>query len=344
VTGGLDVLLVTPAPPGSLAGNRVTAERWAGILRELGHRVRVAESLEDRAPEVLVALHATRSAESVARYRELRPEGFLVVALTGTDLYRDLPAGDPHAYRSLALADRFVALHPLALEAVPEALRSRVRIIVQSADDPRGPTAARARAARREDGVFRVCVAAHLREVKDPFRAALALSLLPPETAVEVVHLGRALEPALAAEARRLERAERRYRWLGERPHAETREILAGSQLLVISSRMEGAPNVLSEALALGVPVAATRIPGCVGLLGPDHPGLFPVGDTAALAELLAKAQGDSDFYRELARRSRELSERVRPERESAAWERLLAEARGRLSSGAPKRGRQEKI
>jgi glycosyltransferase involved in cell wall biosynthesis len=189
-----------------------------------------------------------------------------------------------------------------------------------------------------------VCVAAHLREVKDPFRAALALSLLPPETAVEVVHLGRALEPALAAEARRLEQADRRYRWLGERPHAETREILAGSQLLVISSRMEGAPNVLSEALALGVPVAATRIPGCVGLLGPDHPGLFPVGDTAALAELLAKAQGDSDFYRELARRSRELSERVRPERESAAWERLLAEARERLSAGAPKRGRQEKI
>lgn len=327
MTRVLDVLLVTPAPPGSLTGNRVTARRWAGILRDLGHRVTVAEALEDRSPEVLVALHASRSSESVARYRESRPGGFLVLALTGTDLYRDLAAGDARARRSLALADRLVALHPLAIEAVPGAFRDRVRIIIQSANGSAGQALDGGRPERLGSGVFRVCVAAHLRAVKDPFRAAHALSLLPSGTPIEVVHVGRALEPELAAEARRFEETDRRFRWLGERSHAETREILAGSQLVVISSLMEGAPNVLSEALALEVPVAATRIPGCVGLLGADHPGLFAVRDTAGLAGLLARAQADRGFYAELARRSRELSELVRPERERAAWEGLLAEA-----------------
>jgi putative glycosyltransferase (TIGR04348 family) len=326
----LDVLLVTPAPPGSLTGNRVTAARWAGIFTALGHRAEVAEDLGERTPEVLVALHAARSAASAARYREVRPEGLLIVALTGTDLYRDLPAGNAGASRSLALADHLVALHPLAGEAVPEAFRSRLRIIVQSAAVPAGLAAAstRRRTGPRRDGVLRVLVAAHLRQVKDPFRAALALSLLPADAAIEVVHLGGALEPELVPEARRLERAERRYRWLGERAHAETLETLAGSDLLVVSSRMEGAPNVLSEALALGVPVVATRIPGCAGLLGADHPGLFPVGDTRALAELLGRAEADAGFLDELARRSRRLSALVRPQREQAAWQRLLAEAR----------------
>jgi putative glycosyltransferase (TIGR04348 family) len=329
-SAALDVLLVTPAPPGSLTGNRMTAGRWAGILEALGHRAEVAEDLGERTPEVLVALHAARSAESVARYREVRPEGLLIVALTGTDLYRDLPAGDAGASRSLALADRLVALHPLAAEAVPEAFRGRVRTIVQSAAVPAGLAALSARRRRdpERNGALRVLIAAHLRQVKDPFRAALALSLLPAGAAIEVVHLGGALEPELAPEARRLERAERRYRWLGERAHAETLETLAGSDLLVVSSRMEGAPNVLSEALALGVPVVATRISGCVGLLGADHPGLFPVGDTRALAELLGRAEADAGFLDELARRSRRLSALVRPERERAAWARLLAEAR----------------
>lgn len=327
MSGARDVLLVTPAPPGSLTGNRVTALRWAGLLRELGHRVTVAEALEEPAPGVLVALHAGRSAASVARYRALRPEGFVVVALTGTDLYRDLPAGDAGARRSLELADRIVALHPLALEAVPAALRSRVRVIVQSA---RAPSSLGSRRVRPESGraaVLRVGVAAHLREVKDPLRAGLALSLLPPETPIEVIHLGRSLEPDLAVEARRLERSEPRYRWLGERPHAETLEVLSGCRLLVVSSRMEGAPNALSEALALGLPVVATRIPGCVGLLGPDHPGLYPVGDTVALAGLLGRAAAEPGFLAELARRSDALAELVLPERERAAWERLLAAA-----------------
>src|ERR1041385_5227029 len=124
--------LVTPAPPGSRKGNRVTALRWARRLRELGHRVEVREEYTGGGPDCLIALHARRSYPSVAGFREGHPTRPLIVALTGTDLYEDLP-GSREALRSLELADRVVALQPLAAEALPARLRPKGRTIYQSA-------------------------------------------------------------------------------------------------------------------------------------------------------------------------------------------------------------------
>lgn len=334
----MDVLLVTPAPPGSQRGNRVTARRWARILRELGQRVSVVEAFDPPAettgsgpaPEVLVALHARRSAGSVERFRRARPDGRIVVALTGTDLYRDLPAGDPRTHRSLEAADLLVGLHAGVAEGLPEEVRPRLRVILQSVDLPSG--LARAWHPPAEDEPLDVVVAGHLRAVKDPFRTAIALQGLPPEPPVRVRHLGAALEPGTAEEARRLESLEPRYSWLGERPREEILALLARSHLLVVSSLMEGGPNVLSEALALQVPAVATDVPGCVGLLGAGHPGLFPPGDTAALARLLRRARTDRGFLEALHRHSRELAPRFRPELERESWRRLLAE----LQAGEP--------
>jgi len=89
---------------------------------------------------------------------------------------------------------------------------------------------------------------------------------------------------------------------------------------------MEGGANVVSEALADRVPVLASRIPGNVGLLGPDYPGYFPVGDTRALAELLNRAKTDGSFFDQLARRFADGPREVSPARERAAWEEVLRE------------------
>jgi glycosyltransferase involved in cell wall biosynthesis len=160
--------------------------------------------------------------------------------------------------------------------------------------------------------------------VKDPLRAALASRLLPAPSRVQVVHLGAALDPALAARARAEEQRNGRYRWLGERPRGEALRVLARSRLLVLSSRLEGGANAISEALACSVPVLASGVPGSVGMLGRDYPGYFPVGGTEALAGLLRRCETDPGFLADLRRRCRARAGLVRPSRERDAWRELL--------------------
>jgi putative glycosyltransferase (TIGR04348 family) len=285
------IAIVTPAGAGTRNGNRHTALRWAAFLRRAGHRVSVELAWAGAPCDLLLALHARRSHASVADYRAAHPRGPLAVALTGTDLYRDLP-GSAEARRSLELADRLIVLQDEAPRRLAPRLRRKTRVVVQSAS----PGARRNPPAR----VFRVAVIGHLREEKDPFRAAAALARLPQESKIEVVHLGAALSPAMAREARRRMRRDPRYRWLGGVPHARALAWLARSHLLVVSSRMEGGANVIAEAARIGTPVLASRVEGNVGMLGRGYPGYFALGDERALAQLMTRAQGESEFYRRL--------------------------------------------
>jgi glycosyltransferase involved in cell wall biosynthesis len=140
-------------------------------------------------------------------------------------------------------------------------------------------------------------VLGHLRPVKDPFRTAEAARLLPASSRIRVLHAGAALSPAMEHQARAEEAINSRYRWLEDLPRWKALRLLARSRLLVLTSLMEGGANTISEAIAAGVPVLASRIPGSVGLLGTQYPGYFPVGDTAALAALLTRAETDTKFY-----------------------------------------------
>ena len=312
------LLIVTPAPKGSRKGNRITADRWARLLRTLGHRVATAESFRDQPCDVLIGLHARKSAASIRRYRAKRPDGRLIVVLTGTDLYHDLPKSRA-AQHSIEIADRLVVLQARAVDALPRGLRAKVRVIVQSAV---GPTS---RPTPRKDAL-EVCVVGHLRPVKDPFRTALATRRLPPESQIIVSHLGAALDPGMERKAHAEMLRNPRYRWLGDLPHAEALRVLARSRLLVNSSKMEGGANAICEALACGVPVLSSRIAGSIGLLGEDYPGYFEVGDTLELAALLSRFELDAAFRKRLKSRCHDLSRIVEPKRERAAWQQLLAE------------------
>jgi len=315
------IFMACPAPAGSRKGNRVTAVRWAGIIRALGHHLKIATDYDGSPCDVLVALHARRSYPAVAAYRKARPKGPLIVVLTGTDLYRDIRTSK-RAQQSLVLADRLVLLQPRGADELTPALRRKARTIYQSArpvnlQPPSG------------DGHFEVVILGHLRAEKDPFRTVLALRLLSPEIPIRVTHLGEALSPAMATRARALMRAEPRYRWRGEVPRGQARRSLARSHLLVHTSRMEGGANVISEALADSVPVLASHIPGNVGLLGAKYPGYFPVADTAALAQLLHRAVCDERFYARLKESCVNLKPLVDPAREREAWRELLDELVG---------------
>jgi putative glycosyltransferase (TIGR04348 family) len=314
----MKILVVTPAPPGSRKGNRITARRWGRLLRELGHRVRLVEQYDGERCDLLVALHAGKSADSAARFGAGHPRRPLVVALTGTDLYDDIRT-NPAAQRSLELADRLIVLQPLATEELQPALRPKVRVIYQSVP-------AFARSLQPRESFFDVCVMGHLRPVKDPFRTALAARLLPADSRVRVIHVGGALTPEMEAQAHNEERTNPRYRWLGEVPRRKALRILARCRLLSLTSRLEGGANVVSEAVTVGVPVVSSRIAGSVGLLGEDYPGYFPVGDTAALADLLRRAETDAAFLDDLTRRCRALRPQFEPAEERRRWRELLAE------------------
>jgi putative glycosyltransferase (TIGR04348 family) len=238
--------------------------------------------------DALIALHARRSHDSIVRFKATGKP--LIVVLTGTDLYRDLP-DSAEAQKSVELADRLIALQEAALDELPSPVRNKARVVYQSADPqlahnpPKAP--------------FRVTVIAHLRSEKDPLRAAAALERLPDRD-LQVVQVGEALDPRLGAEAEAMMKREPRYRWLGSLPHRKALTWMASSHVLVVSSVMEGGANVICEAARIGTPVIASRMSGNVGMLGRDYPGYYGVADHEALAKLLAQAKHDGVFYRRL--------------------------------------------
>lgn len=287
------IAIITPSAATARTGNRHTAQRYAAFLQGEGHRVRAASSWDGTDCDCMIALHARKSHDSIARFRRRFPRRGLVLVLTGTDLYRDIRT-DPAAQASLELATLLVTLQESGGRELAPRLRRKVRVIYQSAPVARSGSPPRAR--------FRVCVLGHLREEKDPFRAALALAYLPRAAEVEVIHVGDALSSGMAQEARRLMALEPRYRWVGGVPHSRALAWLASSHLLVVSSRMEGGANVVCEAARARVPMAASRIPGNVGMLGRDYPGYYRLEDAQALARLIDRARRDQAFYRALKR------------------------------------------
>ena len=336
------IAIVTPAPPRSRYGNRVTALRWARILRSAGHRVSIDQSYSDEPTDLLIALHARRSFDSISRAHRAHPKLPIIVALTGTDLYRDLPRSS-RAKESLQLATRIVALQPKALDELPGQLRKKARVIYQSvgmaqgarkhkpnevASGPiSGSVESRARRLSPEQSrAFDVCVIGHLRPVKDPFRTALAARKLPASSRIRVIHVGGAMSEEATARAHEEMRKNPRYRWLGEQPRWRVRQVLRRSRLFVLTSRLEGGANALGEAIVAGVPVLSSRIPGSIGILGERYPGYFGVGDTTELARLMSRAETDPTFLSGLETHCRRLASLFEPSKEQAAWVRLLEE------------------
>ena len=313
----MKIVLITPAAPGSRHGNRGTATRWAGMLRELGHRVSIQVEWDGAATDLMLALHARRSHASMRNYAMCFPGQPLILALTGTDLYRDIRS-DTQAQASLQLATRMIVLQEMGLAELAPALRRKTHVVYQSAPQVQRPPPLKS--------CFEVVVSGHLRDEKDPFRAAAALAYLPAASRVRVTHIGGAMSSEMAQQARIWMAGDKRYRWLGEVTHGRALRLLARSRLMVISSRMEGGANVVSEALANSVPVIASRIAGNVGMLGRDYAGYYPLADERALARLLLRAETDNTYYRKLTAQCRARKPLVTHASERNALQRVLAE------------------
>ena len=311
------LVIVTPYLAAANNGNWQTARRWALFLAD-DYEVHVTDDWRGGDEALMIALHARRSAPSIAAWRAAHPARPLVVVLTGTDLYRDIDT-DATAQRSLQLADRLVVLNDLGARRLPSALRDRVRVIVQSAPARRPRT----KTTRR----LRALMVGHLRDEKSPRTYFDAARRLAHRHDIVFDHVGGALDATLADEARTLASQVPGYRWLGALPHGATRTRIAAAHVLVHPSRMEGGAHVVIEAVTSGTPLLASRIDGNVGLLGTGYGGYFEPGDAAGLAALVERARDDAAMLPALQAQCAALAPRFAPAHERATLRALVADA-----------------
>lgn len=298
----------------------MTALRWQNFLEKLGYTVVITESWSGGAVAILVALHAYRSYSSIMKFREQYPDRPIVLVLTGTDLYRDM-ATHAEVLQSMEVVNQLVVLQASALDLIPLHLRHKAQVIYQSVHVDDFDKIANAD--------FQVIVMGHLREEKDPFCIARCLPLIPPDSKIRVLHLGIAMSKQMELDAKGHAKNLEHYQWLGGVSHEDALAALSRSSLMVISSRMEGGAHVVSEAIALGVPVIASDIPGNRGLLGEGYLGYFPVGDETALASLLYRAETVPDFYSALKQQIHTRRDLVNPDREMQAIQKLIMKSIG---------------
>jgi putative glycosyltransferase (TIGR04348 family) len=313
--GKTQIVIVTPALADANNGNWQTARRWARMLSS-AYRVRLAARWDAGDESLLIALHARRSAASVAAWRQQAPRRPLVVALTGTDLYRDI-AIDTDAQASLQAADALVVLNELGAQQLPAGLRHKSHVVLQSASARQ--------ALDKPKRHLRALMVGHLRDEKDPRTYFRAARRLERRTDILLDHAGSALDRQLGAEAQALDAAQSNYRWLGGIPHAEARQRIQAAHVLVHPSRMEGGAHVVIEAVRSATPVLASRIAGNVGLLGAAYAGVFDPGDDAALSAWLERLRDDPDMLVALRAQTEARAALFAPSAEQAALHRIVS-------------------
>ena len=339
----MHIHLIWPEANNLPTGNRETALQYIAVFKALGHEVttrpgnfeniksadsgsKLAGSIDvgtGQDPEcpfprcdLLVVLHGLRCRNELIAYRKQVPTGRILLVLTGTDLYAEEDIM-PELEDSLAMADQVVVLQEQAAWRVPLAYRDKVNVIYQSVKFmPK-----RSQLRKYE---FVISVVGHLREEKDPFRTAEASRKLPESSRIQVQHVGAILDAAFEAQVDREAEQNSRYTYRGALDPEKTRQVIADSDLLVHTSLVEGGSRVVGEAVVAGTPVLATRIDAHLSIFGAGYPGLFEVGDTEGLMELLCKAESDSAFYHDLVDRCGQVVGQFDPEIENAAWEKLL--------------------
>jgi len=234
--------------------------------------------------------------------------------------------------------DAVVAVSPVMAKSLRAAgVPQRILHVVPNALSPHAAPMTRAdarRALKIPDGARVAGWVGRVSREKgvDVFIDAIA-SLTDPS--VRAVILGDGPE-RLAEEARARALAPSRVFWPGVVPEAA--RYLAAFDLFVLSSRTEGMPMVLLEAMDACVPIVATRVGGIPDMLSPEQAVLVPPNDPPALAAAIDAALADPAAS---AERARAAQRRQRDEFSVGPWsERYERIYRDLLAARPPRRSR----
>jgi glycosyltransferase involved in cell wall biosynthesis len=189
-----------------------------------------------------------------------------------------------------------LAVSELVRSTEPRALAARTEVLVHGID----LDAARAQRDRAgacaelgiSDDAFVVGTVANLRAQKDyPNLLAAARLLADRGVPVRVLAVGQGpLEAQIHAEHARLGLAGV-VDLLGERRDAI--RVMSACDVFVLASSNEGLPVAIMEALAIGLPIVATRVGGLTEAVDDTNGVLVPPRDPAALADALAALASD---------------------------------------------------
>lgn len=322
------LLLASPYPLDSPRGNSVSANRILGILKECGYSADAVSGREETGKasgEILIALHARKSATAIESFHANAPDRPVFILLTGSDLYADLHGSaetQATVHRTMRLARYLIVSQSASIADIPEIYQSKARVV------PKSLLTKVPERLPRKQGPFRIVLPSHLRPAKAPLLVLEALAALPSMVTLQVDHFGTAEDPDLGQAATSASQAPgSRYHWHGNVPHAEVLAGFATSDLLLNTSRVEGGANVLCEAIQMGLPCIATDIPPNAGMLGEHYPGLFPMDDAPALANLLERVTCDEVFLQKLSDAVRARAPLFTREAESHAWRTLIEES-----------------
>ena len=144
---------------------------------------------------------------------------------------------------------------------------------------------------RRDSGPPRIVSVGRLQEPKDPLTLVRALGSLRGRSFAALIVGEGPDRPAVVAELRRLGLG--RATELAGARH-DVPELLAAADIFVLSTRSEGLPLSILEAMSAGLPVVASRVGGIPELVVDGETGLLvPPGDPASLAAAIERLLED---------------------------------------------------
>lgn len=244
--------------------------------------------------------------------------GLAVGKLQGLPLVLSVRGSDVHlGWRPLRSLNRFVLPRAQALTAVSasvcralEGMGHRARMVPNGVELPPGLPLSPA-AARRALGLpprpFTLLFLGRLAEVKDPlFLIDVFRRLLDTGSDARLLVVGGG-----ALEGRLKERTadiRERIRFAGKIPAGEAARWVEACDALVLTSRSEGRPNAVLEAMARSRPVVAANVGGTGELVRDGESGLLvPPGRPDLFVEALRRLERDPALRRKMGRKGRRL-------------------------------------